>query len=150
MIELPPRDETGRVIPHDHSEINNNDEVIRRISEKQIILDKNGNCRISSMAYKDAAKKSGMSVDLKQLIEQDGLDPREYVTTPRWIGSVVFKVADLRGREFMVGYDPITPPSPDPNPYHGEVWSAFSENQAVRRLRGIAEWFVPIPDVNLA
>jgi hypothetical protein len=149
VIEPPPRDEDGKVIPHDHSEINDNDEVIRRISERQIILDKNGNRRISSMAYKDAAKRSGMSVDLKQLIERDGLDPKEYVTTPRWTGSVLFKVVDLRQQGFMVGYDPIEPPKPEPNSYHGEVWSELSENQAVRKLKSMAEWFVPIPEVNL-
>lgn len=150
MIESPPRDEHSEVIPHDHPEIDNDDEVIRRISERQITFDKNGERRISSIAYKDAAKRNGgMSVDLKQLIEKNGLDPREYVTTPRWTGSVLFKVSDLRQNYFMVGYDPIEPPKPDPNPYHGEVWSEFSENQVVRKLRGLAEWFVPIPGVNL-
>lgn len=149
MIKQPPRDENGEVIPHDHSEIENDDEVIRRISERQITQDKNGNRRISSIAYKDAAKKSGMSVDFKQLIEKDGLDPREYVTTPRWTGSVLFKVSDLRQKDFMVGYDPIEPPNPDPNPYHGEVWSEFTGNQAAKKLKRMAEWFVPIPGVNL-
>lgn len=149
MIKPPPRDEHDTVIPHDHSEIENDDEVIRRISERQVILDKNGGRRISSIAYKDAAKKSGMSVDLKQLIEKDKLDPIKYVTTPRWIGSVLFKVSDLRQNGFMVGYDPIEPPQPDPNPYHGEVWCSFSENKAAQKLKDMAVWFVSIPDVNL-
>jgi hypothetical protein len=149
VIASPPRDNDGQVIPHDHSEISNNDEVIRRISQQQTVLDKDGQRIISSMAYKaSSGKNGGMSVDLKQLIEKDGLDPKDYVTTPRWMGSVLFKVSELRAMEFKVGYNPIEPPSPDPNPYHGEVWGRFSGSQT-RRLKTLAVWFVPIPNVNL-
>ena len=147
MIKLPPRDEHGKVIPHDHREIRNTDEVIRRISDLQTAPDRNGRRRISSKAYKDAARKSGMSVDLKQLIEKAGLDPETYVTSPRWIGSVLFRVSELRQENFKVGYDPVGPP--DPNPYHGEVWCDFSGNQAAQKLKRLAKWFVPIPHVNL-
>jgi len=148
VIELPPRDENGQVVPHDHPDISNDDEVVRRISqEHHLVKDKDGKLRISSMAYKaSSGRNGGISIDLKQLIEQDGLDPREYVTTPRWMGSVLFKVADLRTLEFKVGYDPLE--SPEPNPYHGEVWGNFSRSQ-VRKLQNLAVWFVDIPDVNL-
>jgi hypothetical protein len=48
---LPPRDERGEVLPHDHNEILNDDDVIRRISQKQVIWDDNlGRLRISSLA----------------------------------------------------------------------------------------------------
>jgi hypothetical protein len=149
VIKSPPRDDNGKVIPHDHAQIKNDDEVIRRISDKQIVQNEHGNLRISSIAYKVAARKSGMSVDLKQLIENDGLDPKKYVTTPRWTGSVLFKVSDLRQKGFKVGYDPVEPPKPDPNPYHGEVWGKCSENQAFQKLKVMAKWFVPITEVNL-
>jgi hypothetical protein len=149
VIEPPPRDDDGQVIPHDHSEISNKDEVIRRISVHHIVEDKNGQNIISSVVYKaSSGKNGGMSVDLKQLIEKDGLDPRDYVTTPRWMGSVLFKVSDLREMEFKVGYDPIIPPAPETNPYHGEVWGNFSGSQ-IRKLKNLAIWFVPIPNVNL-
>jgi hypothetical protein len=62
VIGPPPRDENGNVIPHDHPEIGKDDEVIRRISERQIILDKDGKQTISSIAYKDAARKNRGSV----------------------------------------------------------------------------------------
>lgn len=143
----PPRDSDGSVLPHDHDEIKDEDEVIRRISDYFISQNPDGSFRISSMAYRaSTGKNGGMSVDLKQLIEKDGKKPDEYVTTPRWMGSLLFKVSDLRGLEFQVGYDPIT--GPEPNPYHGEVWGKFS-NSKIQQLKNIAEWFVPIPDVNI-
>lgn len=149
MIQPPPRDSDNKVIPHDHAEISNTNEVIRRISNLQITKDSNGRLRISSIAYKaSSGKNEGMSVDLKQLIEEDGIDARVHVTTPRWMGSVLFRVSDLRNMAFQVGYDPIEPPKPDPNPYHGQVWGRFSNSQT-RRLQRLAIWFVQIPGVNL-
>jgi len=149
MITPPPRDDDGQVVPHDHSEISNKDEVIRRISVHHIVEDKNGQNIISSMAYKaSSGKNGGMSIDLKQLIEKAGLDSRAYVTTPKWMGSVLFKVSELREMEFKVGYNPILAPAPEPNPYHGEVWGKFTGSQT-RKLKNLAVWFVPIPNVNL-
>lgn len=148
MIASPPHDDDNDVIPHDHPEIKNEDEVIRRISSEQIV-DKQGRKVISSIAYKaSTGKNGGMSVDLKQLIESDGIDPKIWVTTPRWIGSVLFKVSDLREMDFMVGYDPILSPDSRPNKYHGEIWGAFTRGK-VKALKVLATWFVEIDDVNL-
>lgn len=78
-----------------------------------------------------------MSVDLQCLIEEAGLDPRVYVSTPRWIGAVRFAAGDLRAEALAVGWDPL----PE-LPYHGQVWGEFSR-QLLLRLRDLAEEFVP-------
>jgi hypothetical protein len=150
MIKAPPLDEEGIVTPHDHDEILNNHEVIRRISALQLVTDCNGKKINSSIVFKASQEKNGgMSVDLKQLIERDGLDPKRYVTTPRWMGSLLFKVSDLRKLGFIVGYDPIV--LPEPNPYHGEVWGDFSKgvNGTRKKLQDLAVWFVEIDDVTI-
>lgn len=143
---LPPRNANGSVRPHDHHGITLCDGVIRRISEQQLVSDQStGRKRISSIAFKaSSGPNGGMSVDLQRLIEEAGLDPRIFVTTPRWMGSVRFNVGSLRKEDFLVGYDPL----PD-NPYHGEVWDDFSKVKQ-RRLRELATWFVPIAGVDIS
>ncbi len=84
-----------------------------------------------------------MSVDLEKLIIEAKRDPRMYVTTPRWTGSVRFEAGRLRDEGFMVGFDPL----PE-NPYHGEVWGKFTKAQQ-SCLQRLAVWFVPIPGVTL-
>lgn len=84
-----------------------------------------------------------MSVDLQRAIEDAGLDARTYVTTPRWIGSVRFVACDLRGIGLQIGYHPL-----ETNPYHGEVWGAFSKAQR-HALRNVCHWFVEIPGVDI-
>jgi hypothetical protein len=150
MIKAPLRDEDGSVQPHDHDEILNNHEIIRRVSERQIVTDSSGKKINSSIIFKASeGKNSGMSVDLRQLIETAGINPKSYVTTPRWTGSLLFKVADLRGLGFKVGYDPIE--KPEPNPYHGEVWGTFSKGESGTRkkLQNLAVWFVEIENVSI-
>jgi hypothetical protein len=159
MIGLPPRDENGTLIPHDHQEIEDNFELIRRISDQQIVTDATGRRIASSLAYKaSSGANGGMSVDVKDLIEGDRKDPKIYVTTPKWIGSVLFKVSDLRKLGFKVGYDPI--PEPAANPYHGQVWGTFSKDKrdssgqttergTISELQALAVWFVPIENVSL-
>lgn len=139
----PPHDERGNVVPHNHSGIAAEDGVIRRISEQQVVLDeKSGHRRISSMAFKASTGfNGGMSVDLEHSIRDAGLVPQNYVTTPRWVGSIRFQAGDLRVQDFQVGFDPL----PD-NPHHGEVWGDFSKSKR-RRLREICTWFVPIVNV---
>jgi hypothetical protein len=142
-LEPPPRDESsGNVIPHDHTGIGPSDGVIRRISENQIITDKNGQRRISSKAFQGSSEtNSGMSVDLECSIVDAGLDPKVYVTTPRWIGSVRFEAGALRSEGFLVGFHPLPK-----NPHHGEVWGEFTRLKK-RTLQRLCEWFVPIEGV---
>lgn len=145
LIKPPPYDAEGNVVPHDHPEIKEDWEIIRRISDNQII-DKSGRRVISTIAYKSSSKNDGVSMDIKPLIEADGLDPKEWVTTPRWIGSVLFRVHMFRSLDLMVGHDPIT--EPEENPYHGQIWGKFPRS-TIKKLRSLAEWYVEIENVEL-
>jgi hypothetical protein len=154
----PQRDANGDVVPHDHPEIFSEHGIIRRISDEYLVFDEKCTTgrRISTMAFRASSESnSGMSVDLQHEIENDGLDARTYVTTPRWFGSVRFQAGQLRDEEFMVGADPIETkpgdemsPGTEPNPYHGEVWGRFTKGKQNRLLQ-LCEWFVPIPGVSL-
>lgn len=142
LLQPPPRDANGAVIPHDHAEILPGHRVIRRIPENWI--DRKGpKPRISSQAYKPSSgPNGGMSIDLEQSIIDAGLVPGEFVTNPRWVGAVIFNVGDLRNLGFRVGYDPL-----DENPHHGEVWGNFSRaNQ--RSLSQICAWLIQIEGVD--
>jgi len=147
----PLRDDKGNVIPHNHPDILPEHGVIRRISEHFLVRDeKTEGQRISSMAFKPSTGvNGGLSVDLKHEIESAGHDARTYVTTPRWVGSVIFQAGPLRGEGFMIGADPIEASAEaDANPYHGEVWGNFTTGKQ-RRLRRLCEWFVPLEGVSL-
>lgn len=150
MPTPPPLDAAGAVVPHDHDEIEAGDRVIRRISDRQIVTDGAGARRISSLAYQaSGGANGGMSVDIEKFIVEGGDEPEQWVTTPRWIGSVCFSAGFLRGLQFQIGYHPIEETSERPaNPYHGEVWGTFSRAQKIA-LQQNANWFVPIPDVEL-
>ncbi len=144
-LSPPPRDVNGEVTPHDHHEILDQDWIIRRISALQISDDpKVGGKRISSLAFKSSGgANGGMSVDLRQQIEDAGHNAETYVTTPRWIGSLIMNVGGVRGEAFLVGFHPL-----GDNPHHGEVWGTFSSPKQ-QRLRELSQWFVPIPDVSI-
>ncbi len=139
-LDPPPRDNTGEVLPHDHAGIGPADGVIRRISPQHMVDDpKSHGKRPSSMAFQPSAgERGGMSVDLQKLIEEAGLDPKQYVVSPPWIGAVRFAAGALRAEGLKVGYDPL----PE-NPYHGQVWGNFTQGLR-KKLRGLAEWFVRI------
>lgn len=143
-LELPPRDDTGEVVPHDHAGIAKADGILRRVSERQTVVDSQGQRRISTIAFRPSSgTNAGMSVDLEAQIRAAQLDPKLYVTSPQWTGSVRFEAGALRAVGFKVGYDPL----PE-NPHHGEVWGTFSkENQ--KKLMAMATWFVQIPNVLL-
>ena len=143
-MQPPPHDAHG-VAPHDHDGIVAEDLVIRRVSAEMTVFDaKIGGKRLSSMLFrKSSGVNGGMSIDLKRQIEEAGVDPKQWVTSPIWIGSITLGVGALRVDGFQVGYDPVSD-----NPYHGEVWGQFSKSQQ-RRLISTCNWFVPIPDVVL-
>lgn len=89
-----------------------------------------------------------MSIDLPELILEAGLNPTDYVTTARFVGSVQFNASVAREANLLVGYDPR-----EDNPYHGEVWGAarpnrFSRSQQ-RALMANSIWLVPIANVEL-
>ena len=151
MPTPPPRDAAGIVEPHDHPEIGADDGVIRKISERQLVTDRHGVRRISSLAYQaSGGPKGGMSVDIERFITDANVNAQTWVTTPRWIGSVRFAAGFLRGQFFKVGYDPLEQiGEQEANPYHGEVWGEFTRKQK-QAVQQAAEWFVPIDGVDLA
>lgn len=146
MLSAPPRDSSGEIEPHDHPGIQNADGIIRRISPQQTVLDpKIGGRRLSSLAVAPSSGvNGGMSVDLQREIESAGHDAKVYVSTPPWIGSILFVAEDLRNQSLMVGYDPLPPT----NPHHGQVWGKFSKSKQNALLEA-ATWLVPIADVVL-
>lgn len=152
-LKDPPCDTGGNVTPHDHDGIRPQDGIIRRVPEHWVVEDAKtpGRSRLSSMAFKaSSGPNGGMSVDLQQQIEEAGLDAKQYVTTPRWVGSVRFTAGALRDEGYMVGFDPVlnNPDYPD-NPYHGQVWGSFSKGKQ-RRLKKLCDWFVPIEGVSIS
>lgn len=145
MPQPPPRNGAGEVTPHDHAEILNHHLVIRRVSENHIVEDAVGQRRISSMAFKPSSGvNGGMSIDIEPFIAAAGHDPREFVTTPEWMGSVCLVVGVARAQALLIGYDPLAD-----NDFHGEVWGAKTRGQW-RQLQAIAAWYVEIPGVALA
>jgi hypothetical protein len=142
-LSQPPRN-GGNIIPHDHPDILNTDEVIRRISDEQLVTVE-GVRRISSIAFKPSGgPDGGMSIDLKASIESAGLDPKQYVSTPKWIGSVILPVSVPRNQGLLVGYEPIPG-----NDHHGEVWGKFSNGKS-KAMQRACQWFVPIAGVATA
>lgn len=141
-LDAPPLDDNGEVLPHDHLGIQSNDGLVRRISPQFLVYDeKIQGRRLSSLAFAPSSgERGGMSVDIQRLIEEDGLDPKVYVLSPPWIGAVRFVAGALRAEGLKVGYHPLAD-----NPYHGEVWGAFSK-KLKRKLQAIADEFVPVAD----
>lgn len=115
--------------------------MIRRISPRQIVDDK-GVRRLSSLAFKPSSgPNGGISIDLETQIREAGLDPVGYVTTPRWMGSVVFSAYTVREAGMKVGYHPV-----EGNPFHGEIWGPFPKPAV---LAAMAQWYVQIDGVAL-
>lgn len=137
--------------PYDEPEILADDAIIRRIDPSQhVVFDENANCnRVSTKAFSPSSgPNEGMSVDLERLISAAGLDAQKFVTTPKYIGSVVFNTGSARAAELLVGYDPL----PE-NPYHGQVWGQNRPNRFSRTqktaLMEASEWFVELPGVEI-
>lgn len=146
-LTQPPRNAAGEVTPHDHDGIVADDVIVRRVSEYQLATDKDGKRRISSVLYKASTGTTGMSINIEKLIVEAGLDPKQYVSSPKWTGSVWFTAGALRGFGLMVGYDPVEDPK-QPDPHHGEAWGVFNKGQ-VNSLKKAAQWYVEIADVSL-
>lgn len=139
------------VEPYDDVDILDEDLLIRRIDPRQhLVPDENrGGLRLSTKAFCESSEGSkGMSIDLRRQIEEDGIDPRKYVTDPKYLGAVEFPARVPRERELVVGKEPLPK-----NPYHGEVWrvgntARFSPGQK-KAILAAARWLVPISDVPL-
>jgi len=140
------------VEPYDEEEIDSTGTIIRRINPIQHVVwdDNRKSHRISTKAFSPSSgKNGGMSVDIESLIINNGCDPKEYVTTPTFTGSVSFFAGDARKLDLVIGYDPISE-----NLFHGEVWgskrpSRFSNSQK-RRLMAISKWYVKLENIFLS
>jgi hypothetical protein len=139
------------VQPYDEKKIKPEEVIIRRINPVQhVVWDENRGCnRISSKAFSPSSgENGGMSVDIEDLILEGGHNPKQYVTTPIFTGSVAFSADNVRNLGLRIGYDPI-----QENPYHGEVWGSpranrFSNPQK-KGLLAASEWYVEIEGVSL-
>lgn len=145
-LQSPPLDSNMQVQPHDHPEILDQDGIIRRISEQHLINDeKTGGRRISSIALKPSSgQNGGLSVDLKRQIEEAGLNPQTYVTSPRWMGSLLFQASHFRQLDMLVGFDPLTE-----NPFHAQVWGDLKKKTNQKILFEHCRWFVQIQHVSI-
>lgn len=136
-------------MPHDHAEILPDHRIIRRVSDRQTVTRADGRRTLSSLAFKPSTgANAGMSVDIEDWIRAAGKDPVEFVTSPKWVGSIRFRVGDVRAEGCRVGWDPIPRRGSLPaNDYHAEVWDLSPSRQ--KKLPGLAEWFVPIEGVEI-
>ena len=146
----PPRDANGKVLEHDHDDILDEDGIIRRIDpNNHVVADPKSETgyRISSLLLKQTG---GVSVDLMRPMLEDNVDCEKFVTTPKYLGSIVLEAKALRSASFKIGYDPV--PENDPidleNPYHGLLWGKVS-SQKIKELIRNSSWLVPIDGVTL-
>jgi len=137
--------------PYDEDDLIDVDILIRRVNPKQhVVFDENtGKKRTSSKLFSPSSgPNDGMSVDIQKLIENDGVNVQDFVSTPTFTGSVFFDVNSARNAGLMVGYDPIVG-----NPYHGEVWGSSKPNRFTksqkRALINSSAWLVEIPGVDI-
>lgn len=144
--------------PYDEHEIGNADVLIRRIDpNNHLAWDDDRQCkRISTKAFQASPKQqSGMSIDIEKLALNDGVDPREWVTTPKFRGSVFFKAELVRNLGLRVGYEPVEKNGEiEANPYHGEVWGPMEKPYKITKSeqKGIHEkvqWYVELEGVML-
>ncbi|MEZ5537661.1 MAG: hypothetical protein R3F02_18835 [Thiolinea sp.] len=136
--------------PYDEDRIKPEDLIIRRVNPNyHIVWDENRQCnRISSKLISPSSTGSkGMSVDIEALIVAADIDPKHFVTTPVYTGSVAFPARVVRDLGLMVGYEPIPG-----NPYHGEVWSSPCGKFSRRQKKGLcssSKWYVKLAGVDL-
>lgn len=150
-MHKPPVDENGLVEPHNCEKINNDHLLIRRIvPSEHVVDDENRNCRrLSTKAIQPSSTvKGGMSIDLHYELTAAKLNPANYVTSPKYVGSIQFSANIPRSNNLFVGCDPIPG-----NPYHGEVWGSkrpnrFSKSQQ-KAILNAATWLVEIKGVKI-
>lgn len=117
-----PKDQNGRVVPHDDLTITDEQRVIRHIHPSLYVNDEKvpGGRRVSSGAFSPSGISfPGMSVDLEKDMLDAGLDVLTYV--PEGHGAVAIPVKCVRALALLVGRSPT-----DANQYHAEVWRGLS------------------------
>jgi hypothetical protein len=153
-ITPPPRDKNGLATPHDHSEILDDHRVVRGVSAEFVVKDEQGRQRLSSAVLDPSTVEvdpyCGLSVDIEQLMLEQGISPAAHVQARKFLGSIAFEVHSFRSRNFLVGYDPLAD-----NPSHGAVWQDAARNSRFTRgtrkaLLQEAAWWVPIDGIPIA
>jgi ribosomal protein L21E len=145
----PQRNDQGAVIPHNDDALSNESLLIRHINpDYHVVPDENiGGRRIGSNAFSatNGDPHNGMSVNLEQLINERGLEPKSLV--PENFGAVSLNVGDVRDLDV----DPKLQVGSDPEPhnrYHGQVWGVKgSVRRKLHRL--VRGWVVELKDVHL-
>jgi len=122
----PPRDNNGKIIPHDHADITDDHHVIRHTTQHDLF-----DGRIASGAFSESSV-GGMSVDIEDWMRAAGLGSIHYVTNPT-DGAVRLNVGELRNLGFQVGWDPD-----GGHEYHGAVWGIGNGSGRRRRIQNIA------------
>jgi hypothetical protein len=129
MPAEPPRDQDGKIVPHDHPEIHDQHNVIRHIVPNDLHRETSGNIRVASGAYSESSD-GGMSVDMEDWILADGLSTLHYLKDPTH-GAVRISVRSLRSLGLRVGWDPDSG-----HRHHGAVWGINSTRR--RRIAALA------------
>ena len=127
------------------TEIADDNELIRGITEEQVIYDERRKCRRVSSAAIDTSSEpnGGMSMDLRRLVEAAGISPEEHIEG-RWVGALLLTAGMLRAEGLRVGHDPLPT-----NPYHCQAWGKITKGMQRKILRS-ARWYVPVGGVNIS
>lgn len=145
-----PVDESGTVLPHNHPDLTDHRNLIRRICDDHVVPDETiGGNRLSSALFKNDPRNGYLSVDSEHCITQLGSDPAQYVTTPKWYGALTISVGTLRSvdtatdaaKRWKVGMVPV-----EGNDCHGAVWGKITKGQS-NELQRKSAWLVHIPGV---
>src|SRR4051812_6448866 len=96
MRAPPLRDKDGKIIPHDHDDILDEDYVLRHIIPPHDLHPElaKGIVRVASGAYSESSD-GGMSVDILRWMAEDGLDECYYLADET-VGATKMRVGDLR------------------------------------------------------
>ena len=144
-----PTSESGEILPHDHPAMVPGRQVIRRVSEDHVVNDDNRGCRrLSSTLFKNDPKNGYLSIDFENCITELGVEPRVYVTSPRWFGALILDIGQFRiieaspkREKLQIGMVPLAE-----NVCHAAVWGKITPGEA-KTLQRNSNWLVEIPDV---
>lgn len=155
------RDENGKIKPHNDASIPDDSKLLRGVVKQyHVVPDENtGRMRISSAFLEpstvDRDPYEGLSVDVQAKMDGNGADPTQIMKarvledgTPAFQGVISLKAAAFRTRSFLVGYEPMPG-----NEYHGAVWQTAVAKLTKSKRKALlkeAEWFIVIPDTDIA
>ena len=90
-----PRDEEGRIAPHNHPELVGAARIIRRIHDDYVVDDHEpGTKRLSTALFKHRSKTGHLSFDSESCILALEREPADYVTDPKFFGAVIISESD--------------------------------------------------------